>query len=81
MNHKRREMCVQMLTGVLSIASVMFAAAMGPVNKDAKGVAVKGYDVVAYLDEKRPVKGREEFKFEFQGATYSGPRNSDQAIS
>ncbi len=70
MNHKRREMCVQMLTGVLSIASVMFAAATGPVNKDAKGVAVKGHDVVAYFDEKRPVKGREEFKFEFQGATY-----------
>jgi YHS domain-containing protein len=70
MKHKRRDICVRMLTGVLAMASAMFAAAEGPVNKDAKGVAVKGYDVIAYFDEKRPVKGTEDFKFEYQGATY-----------
>lgn len=34
------------------------------------GVAVGGYDPVAYFTEKRPVPGREEFKLEHDGATW-----------
>jgi YHS domain-containing protein len=39
-------------------------------NTSSDGLAVKGYDVVAYFDEGRPVKGTAEFTHDFQGATY-----------
>ena len=70
MKYQRREMCVLLLSGAVAIASLALAAGSGSVNKDSKGVAVKGYDVIGYFDEKRPVKGVEEFKFDYQGATY-----------
>jgi len=58
------------MAGILLWAGAALAAAMGPVNKDDRGVAVKGYDVIGYFDEKRPVKGTAEFKHEHQGVTY-----------
>jgi hypothetical protein len=42
MKHKLRDISVQLLTGDLAIASVMFAAAMDRANKDAKGVPRSG---------------------------------------
>jgi YHS domain-containing protein len=35
-----------------------------------KGVAVGGYDPVAYFTERRPVKGSPEFTLEHEGATW-----------
>jgi YHS domain-containing protein len=37
---------------------------------ERNGVAIGGYDPVAYFDEERPVKGAPEFRAEFQGATF-----------
>jgi YHS domain-containing protein len=34
------------------------------------GVAIEGYDPVAYFVENRPVKGSEEFAYEWLGATW-----------
>ena len=45
-------------------------SAVDAVNKDGKGVAVKGYDVVAYFRQSAPVKGSPEFKREWMGATW-----------
>jgi YHS domain-containing protein len=69
MNTLSRRACVRM-AGLLLMTTVAFAAAMGPVNKDDGGIAVKGYDVIGYFDEKKPVKGSMQFKQEHQGATY-----------
>lgn len=41
-----------------------------PVNKDKRGVALKGYDPVAYFTEAKPVKGSEEFTFDWMGAKW-----------
>jgi YHS domain-containing protein len=40
------------------------------VNVDSQGVIVKGYDVVAYFKQGKPVKGNPEFESTYQGATY-----------
>lgn len=40
------------------------------VNLDSKGVIIEGYDPVAYFTDNNPVKGSEQFKTEFEGATY-----------
>ena len=49
---------------------VMLAAAPKPVNTDRHGVAVNGYDVVAYFTDMQPVKGTPEFTHEWNGATW-----------
>jgi len=61
--------------------TVLFALALGvtgaalaaedPVNKSRfGGVAIRGYDTVAYFAEGRPVKGRKSFEAEWNGATW-----------
>ncbi len=39
-------------------------------NVDSSGLALKGYDPVAYFTEKRPVQGKAEFTAQHEGATY-----------
>ena len=46
------------------------AAATAPINVNADGVAIKGYDPVAYFTLGRPAKGKQEFQFEWQGAKW-----------
>jgi YHS domain-containing protein len=41
-----------------------------PVNKSGRGVALKGYDPVAYFTAGKPVKGAAEFSHEWMGATW-----------
>ncbi len=47
-----------------------FTAQAAPINVDASGFAIKGYDSVAYFTQGQPVKGLEEFKFAWGGATW-----------
>ena len=50
---------------------VVAAAQTGnSVNKGGDGVAVKGYDVVAYFDQKRPMKGDPKYSYQYNGAKY-----------
>jgi YHS domain-containing protein len=39
-------------------------------NVDAKGVAIKGYDVMAYFTAATPTLGKPEFTSTYKGATY-----------
>src|SRR5215813_8567179 len=45
-------------------------AAVDPVNKNLFGTALKGYDAVAYFNEGRPIKGKDEFSHEWMGAKW-----------
>jgi YHS domain-containing protein len=46
------------------------SAQITPVNVDAEGVAIKGYDPVAYFTMGRPVKGQKELHYEWHGAKW-----------
>jgi YHS domain-containing protein len=47
-----------------------FVFAASPVNIDSNGVAIKGYDPVAYLTMDKPVKGNNNFEYEWKGAKW-----------
>ncbi len=54
----------------LALAAGLAASAFaGPVN-EVDGVAIKGYDPVAYFTDRQPVKGVAQFSAEYDEATY-----------
>ena len=58
---------------VLAVLLVVAAAAVAPaqqVNSGRGGVAVKGYDVVAYVTAGRPMEGSEQFVHRIGATTY-----------
>ena len=60
---------------LLSMSAVFLAAtpaaALSPVNKTTfGGVAIDGYDPVAYFIDGKPVEGSREFAFEWNGASW-----------
>jgi YHS domain-containing protein len=64
-------MALLLLTCVLSWLGAVAARAAGPeVNLDKSGLAVHGYDPVAYFTEGKPAVGRAEFSADHDGATY-----------
>ena len=46
------------------------AHAAGESNLDASGLALQGYDPVAYFTDQRPVRGKADFTARHEGATY-----------
>jgi hypothetical protein len=55
--------------GMLAAAALPAAAREERVNAEG-GVAIRGYDPVAYFTEGRPVRGRAEFPHAWRGATW-----------
>lgn len=67
--------CARTFTLLLSLSAGLLvaapAAALSPVNKTLfGGVAIDGYDPVAYFTDGRPVEGRREHAFDWNGATW-----------
>jgi YHS domain-containing protein len=56
--------------GFFLVAALLGAAAEKPVNTTLFGVALKGYDVVAYFTDAQPVEGSTEFTHAWNGATW-----------
>ena len=56
----------------LALAATLAAqgSAAPRVNKDRSNLAVRGYDVVAYFTEGKPVPGRAEFEYAWQNAKW-----------
>ncbi len=59
------------------------AYATDPINKNSEGVALKGYDPVAYFKENKPVKGLSQFSREWMGAKwyFSSAANSEMFLA
>ena len=60
---------------LLSVFAVLLgaipAAALSPVNKTLfGGLAIDGYDPVAYFTDSKPVEGSKAYSFEWNGATW-----------
>jgi hypothetical protein len=59
------------LCALLSLAPPPAAAKEGPVSLSAmNGLAISGYDAVAYFDEGRPVKGDKAYEYRWMGAVW-----------
>lgn len=61
----------------------MMGNGRGAVNTDANGLAVQGYDVVAYQTVGRPTRGSEQFTATHEGATYrfASAENRDRFVA
>jgi YHS domain-containing protein len=57
-----------LVIGALCATAVLRAEK--PVNTTFLGVAIKGYDPVAYFTESKPVKGDAEFSYDWNGAEW-----------
>lgn len=60
---------------VLSFGFALFALsgivwAKDPINTNWRGLAIKGYDPVAYFTTGGPVKGEKSFSYTWQGAKW-----------
>ncbi len=54
-------------------------AAKPPVFATGEG-AIRGYDPVAYFTQSKPMKGQDQYTFEWQGATYKFASAEHQAL-
>jgi YHS domain-containing protein len=59
-----------MKTILASVLLLLACSAHAQSNVDAAGLALKGYDPVAYFSEKKPVPGKSEFTAQHEGASY-----------
>ncbi len=63
-----------MKTFLLYLAGLVAFAVLAPaaevINIDKSGLALQGYDPVAYFTDGKPVKGLPEFTATYKGATY-----------
>lgn len=57
-------------TGILFALTLGAFAKSDPVNHDRSGVAIQGYDPVAYFTDSKPVKGDAKFSFSWHGANW-----------
>lgn len=55
---------------ILTVCSCKGTSPVAAVNTSPEGIAIKGYDSVAYLTEKRPVEGSAEFGYLWNGAKW-----------
>jgi hypothetical protein len=68
MNRKTVRISILALVCLIAVASDVWAKK--PINTNWWGVAVKGYDVVAYRTLAKPVKGIKAFETEWQDAKW-----------
>jgi YHS domain-containing protein len=55
---------------MLLTAAPVFGQTKSLVNVDKNGIALQGYDPVAFFTDGRPVKGNPEFESKYSGARY-----------
>ena len=75
---RTRLLILILLLGCLPLASVVLAQEepsifgtkkADPVFQD-RGVAIRGYDPVAYFNQGKAVKGKKDFEYQYMGATW-----------
>ena len=69
----RVDTALSLLTLFLLLATAVHAGVPGstsPINVDAQGLALRGYDPVAYFEDGRPTRGVENISASYRGARY-----------
>lgn len=67
---KKNTVMAILITVVFCLSMLTIAFAIEPVNKTSDGVAIKGYDPVAYFTDSKPVKGSKDFEYVWMGAKW-----------
>lgn len=66
---------------LLMLSSIpAFAQTKTLLNLDKNGIAIRGYDPVAFFTQNQPVKGRSEFESKYNGARYLFASAEDKAM-
>ena len=55
---------------LITIGMVSCSSSNNPVNVDSGGIALKGYDTVAYFTVGKPLKGNNQFSHDWKGAKW-----------
>lgn len=64
--------------GLLAVGSPSTAQEKKPLNIDKNGVAVHGYDPVAYFSEGKAIKGDPQYQSNYAGASYYFQSGADK---
>ena len=59
-----------LMLGMAAVLPAFAQSKVDPVNKDGSGVAIKGYDPVAYFTQSKPVKGSASFTHQWMNSTW-----------
>ncbi len=59
-----------LLATMIGLLDQSVARATEPINSDAQGLAIQGYDPVAYFIQGEPLKGTEKFSYHWMGAEW-----------
>jgi hypothetical protein len=70
-----------LIVAMLSLLTLRPASALEPVNKTSDGLAIKGYDPVAYFTDGKPVKGSKAFEYVWMGAKWHFSAEAHRYIS
>lgn len=62
------------------LATPLFAQTKTLLNLQKDGLALQGFDPVAYFTQNKPVKGKAEFKSTYRGALYYFASAEDKAL-
>ena len=69
---------VSFLFGLVVVGSPVAAQGKKPLNIDKNGVAIHGYDPVAYFSEGKATKGDPRYQSSYAGATYYFQSSADK---
>ena len=70
MDHKNNHIAVFFFVMLITIGMVSCSSSNNPINIDSDGIALKGYDTVAYFTVGKPVKGDLQFSHEWKGSKW-----------
>jgi YHS domain-containing protein len=59
-----------LLVAVIGMLALPTAWAKEPINTDTQGLAIKGYDPVAYFNQGKSLKGSEELTYQWMGGEW-----------
>jgi YHS domain-containing protein len=74
-----KELFMKLIFSALTLLALSGPAFAGSVNVE-NGVAIKGYDPVAYFTDNKPVKGVPAYKADYEGATYEFASEEHRAL-
>jgi len=58
------------VTILIAIVTAAYASSLPKINVNSQGIAIEGYDTVAYFTIGKPVMGVEKFSYQWNGATW-----------